>query len=265
MEGMEMRNFLLGYLSKDIAKTKVVVEDVRLIMKAKQGDRDAIRKVIENNIRLVVKFASKFRVQSDVFMDLISEGCLGIMRAIKKYDVSKNVKFSSYASLWIKHNILEYLSRNSSVKLPSRKKKVVRDVKRRMLCSESNDSFDEILNCNGVSVVEYQILYALDNIVSFSDLSEDIQSLENALPSKDVLCHKVENDSISALISEKLSKLSPKEQFVLEHKYGLNNKELKSLSDLARIFNSTPEGIRYVERKALKKLKVMLENEGIVW
>ncbi|MCX8028417.1 MAG: sigma-70 family RNA polymerase sigma factor [Brevinematales bacterium] len=256
MERYEVRNVLLKYLSKDIAKTKVIEEDLITIIRAKKGDREAIRKIIENNIRFVVKLASNFRVQNDVFMDLISEGCLGIMRAIKNYDISKGVKFSSYANIWIKHYILSYLSSNSVVKLPARKKKMVKSL-------SVNNSFvgvEESLVEYNMSVEEYQNMMSLNNIMFFSDISD-----ESVITNKrNQVDEKIEFNHLVSIINEKVSKLSPKEQFIIEHRYGLNNKEVKRLVDIARIFKSTPEGIRYIEQKALSKLRVMLEKESII-
>ncbi|MCS7299800.1 MAG: sigma-70 family RNA polymerase sigma factor [Spirochaetia bacterium] len=258
MEGVEIRNFLLGYLSKDIAKTRVIDEDALVILKAKQGDKEAITKVINNNIRLVVKFVSRFTVQNDVFIDLINEGCLGILKAIKNYDFSKGVKFSSYASIWIKHQVLMYLSSNSMVKLPVRKKKVAKSLK---LNFNDDCEFEDYLEKFNMSLNEYKNILSLNSIVSLSDDRVSF-SVENSIPDETSdIDKKIENEYFRELINDKLSKLSPKERFVIERRYGLNNKDQMKLSDIAKLFNSTPEGIRYIEKKALKKLKVMLSDE----
>lgn len=263
MEGVEIRNVLLSYLSKDIAKTNIIKEDIRTIVRAKKGNKEAIKKVIENNIRLVVKFASKFRVQNDVFMDLISEGCLGIMRAIRKYDIRKGIKFSSYAIIWIKHYILTYLSESSSVKLPLRKKKILKEIDNKI--EEVSDSYcaDEILSEYRMSLDEYQKLCSVRNIINFSDLSDNSSVFDNLVLSDVSVEEEIEKKDIENLVREKLSKLTPKEQFILEHRYGLNNKEIMRLSQIARLLNSSPEGIRYIERNAIEKLKEMFKNEFI--
>lgn len=258
MEGVEIRNFLLGYLSKDIAKTKVVDEDALVILKAKQGDKEAITKLINNNIRLVVKFASRFTVQNDVFIDLINEGCLGILKAIKNYDFSKGVKFSSYASIWVKHQILMYLSSNSIVKLPTKKKKIAKSMN---LNFAKEWELEEYLEQFNMSLDEYRNILSLNNIVSLSD-DRASYTIENSIPDeKNSVDEKIEHEYLKELINDKLSKLSPKERFIIERRYGINNKDQMKLSDIARLFNSTPEGIRYVEKKALKKLRTMLSDE----
>lgn len=262
MEKSEVRNFLLGYLSKDISKTKVVGEDLMLIAKAKQGDKDAVKRVIENNIRIVVKLASNFKVSSDVFMDLISEGCLGIMRAIRKYDFSKGVKFSSYASIWIRHNILSYLSRNSPVRVPVRKKKILKYVKGKLKDAKDCPA-EDALNDVGISPEEYQRLFAVNNVICFSELCDESSYpvFENCLVSEDEVSKKAEIEFLSGLLEEKISRLSPRERFVIEHRYGLNKKDKKKLVEIAKILGSTPEGVRYTEKNAIAKLRRMLKSE----
>lgn len=256
MDKVEVRNFLLGYLSKDIAKTSVVGEDVRLILRAKAGDKDAIRKIIENNIRFVVKFASRFRVQGDVFMDLIGEGVLGIMNAIRLYDVSKKVKFSSYAGIWIKHNILAYLSSNSSVRIPDRKKKIMKELKSRIVLGEDGN---EVLKDLGMSLDEYERISSLNGVVCFSDLSEDFS--ENILPSEGGSDDRFEEEVIISIVNDKISRLSNKERFVIEHRFGLNGNSPKRLVEIAKMIGSTPEGVRYIEKNAIAKLRNMVMNE----
>lgn len=258
MEGVGIRNFLLGYLSKDIAKTSVIDEDALVILKAKQGDKEAITKVINNNIRLVVKFVARFTVQNDVFIDLINEGCLGILKAIKNYDFSKGVKFSSYASIWIKHQVLMYLSSNSIVKLPVRKKKIAKSL---MVNSNGDCEFENYLERFNMSLTEYNSILSLSNVISLSDKGVS-SSIEDSIPDETSdIDKKIEDEYVRELINDKLSKLSPKERFVIERRYGLNNKDQMKLSDIAKLFDSTPEGIRYIEKKALRKLKAMLSNE----
>lgn len=258
MEGVGIRNFLLGYLSKDIAKTSVIDEDALVILKAKQGDKEAITKVINNNIRLVVKFVARFTVQNDVFIDLINEGCLGILKAIKNYDFSKGVKFSSYASIWIKHQVLMYLSSNSIVKLPVRKKKIAKSLRAN---SNGDCEFENYLERFNMSLTEYKSILSLSNVISLSDEGVP-SSIEDSIPDETSdIDKKIEDEYVRELINDKLSKLSPKERFVIERRYGLNNKDQMKLSDIAKLFDSTPEGIRYIEKKALRKLKAMLSNE----
>ncbi|MFN4245389.1 MAG: sigma-70 family RNA polymerase sigma factor [Brevinematia bacterium] len=262
IEFMEIRNLLLWYLSRDISKVRVIESDIGLVLRAKQGDKDAIKKLIDNNIKLVIKFVSRFRVCEDVFMDLINEGCLGILKAIKAFDPSKNIKFSSYASIWIKHSVLTYLYSNSFIKIPFRKRKIFRDIKGKINNSGGRLLDDELVNYGGISPNEYRAIDMLSSVVYFSDLNEFY--LSSIFSSGNDLEYELDLNYIFEVIRNKLSKLSPKEQFILEHRYGLNGKEVKKLNSIAKIFGSTPEGVRYTEKKALAKLKRMLEKEGII-
>ncbi|MGC8870483.1 MAG: sigma-70 family RNA polymerase sigma factor [Brevinematia bacterium] len=253
MGEVDIKNALLGYLSRDIAKSKVLDNNLFVIARAKKGDRDAIKELIESNIRLVVKFASNFKVQGDVFMDLISEGCLGIMRAIKKYDPSKGVKFSSYASIWIRHCMLRYLSESKNlIKIPFRKKKMVKEI---LLDAGKNFSSYDDSEINNIN--------QLINVVFISDFLNSSYSEEFCSGVNDIE-NFIEKQYISLVIQEKISRLSPKEQFIIKNRFGLDGKDEKSLLEIAKILGGTPEGVRYIEHRALKKLKRMLEEESVI-
>lgn len=258
---MEVRNLLLWYLSRDISKSRITDSDLSLVIRAKLGDKNAIKSLVDNNIKLVIKFASRFKVREDIFIDLINEGCLGIMRAIKSFDPSRKIKFSSYAGIWIKHSILSYIYSNSFVRIPTRKKRIFKYIESKLKNWDLRFSADEIINNSGISLDEYKNISSSYAVAYFSDLSD---VCFESIPGNDNVEDVITKDSVVEVIRDKLSKLSPKEQFILEHRYGINGKSVMSLSEIAKIFDSTPEGIRYIERLALGKLKRMLENENIL-
>jgi RNA polymerase sigma factor (sigma-70 family) len=217
--------------SKDISRLEANENHNELLLKAKLGDKEAIRKVVESNIKLVVKIASKYTLQDDEFVEIINVGCLGLMRAIKKYDPSKGTKFSTYAAMWIKSSIRNFMLQSNLLKLPvsMRSKK------------NKND-------------------YSNKPCVVF--LSEIADNFDCSIPDPEADLNKRNNDTYyTQLILEKLSRLSPKEQFVIERRFGLNNKEMMSLREIGKIFDATPESIRYIEKKAIKKLKSMMISE----
>jgi RNA polymerase sigma factor (sigma-70 family) len=217
--------------SKDISRLEANENHNELLLKAKLGDKEAIRKVVESNIKLVVKIASKYTLQDDEFVEIINVGCLGLMRAIKKYDPSKGTKFSTYAAMWIKSSIRNLMLQSNLLKLPvsMRSKK------------NKND-------------------YSNKPCVVF--LSEIADNFDCSIPDPEADLNKHNNDTYyTQLILEKLSRLSPKEQFVIERRFGLNNKEMMSLREIGQIFDTTPESIRYIEKKAIKKLKSMIISE----
>jgi len=153
------------------------------------------------------------------------------MKAIKKYNPSKGTKFSTYAAMWIKSSIRNFLSKNCLLKSPATKFK--------------NNSKSNTTN---------------KPFVIF--LSEIADNFDCSIPDTEADMNEHINDTYhTQLILEKLSKLSPKEQFILERRFGLNNKERMSLREIGEIFGTTPESIRYIEKKAIKKLRTMITNE----
>jgi RNA polymerase primary sigma factor len=216
--------------SRDISKLKHGKNHYDLIIKAKSGDKEAINKIVENNIKLVIKIVSSYRLYGDTFVEAINVGCLGLMSAIQSYNFSKGTKFSTYASFWIKSSINNFLSQNHLINIP-KSVKFGRDSSSVGICQ---------------------------NVVFLSDLPVNFDS---NLPDTNSGVGSLDSLYYKELILEKISRLSPKEQFVIERRFGLNSKEEMSLREIGELFNTTPESIRYIEIRALKKLRSMLINE----
>jgi len=164
------------------------------------------------------------------FVEPITDACLGLISAIQSYNCCKGTKFSTYASFWIKSSINNFLSQNHLINIPKSVK------------------FEKDSSSVGIC----------QNVVFLSDLPVNFDSnlpdTNSGVGNLDILYYK-------ELILEKISRLSPKEQFVIERRFGLNSKEEMSLREIGELFNTTPESIRYIEIRALKKLRSMLINE----
>lgn len=202
------------------------VKERELLRKAKCGDLNARNKIVEANLRFVFDTAKNYKGRGVPIGDLISDGNLGLIRAIDKFDESKNVKFISYAVWWIRQGILENLEKHS------KKKKV--EVEN-----------DEINASNAANVTSLN----LDD----DEPSQDVGGFSNA---------EEELDAPETLVDELLSKLNERERSIIEKYYGINGQKAMTLDELGEEFNISKERIRQIKKKSFRimRTQVMLND-----
>jgi RNA polymerase primary sigma factor len=239
-------------------------EELELSKRIQTGDPDARRKLIEANLRLVVKIA-RFYMTSDVsFMDIIQEGNIGLMHAAEKYDYLKNVRFSTYASWWIRQSISRFLAnKRRTIRLPHRKEELLRKIQRayhslsQVLMRQPNT--DEIAEEIGIPLedVEY-ILYMTNGMVSLEmesgnddsaavvDLHEDY----TYSPERAMLKKSSRDDTLRFL-----SRLKERERRILTYRYQLDGGEQYTLKKIGAKMGLSPETVRQIEIRALNKIR----------
>ncbi|MDR0689104.1 MAG: RNA polymerase sigma factor RpoD/SigA [Spirochaetaceae bacterium] len=239
-------------------------EELELSKRIQTGDPDARRKLIEANLRLVVKIA-RFYMTSDVsFMDIIQEGNIGLMHAAEKYDYLKNVRFSTYASWWIRQSISRFLAnKRRTIRLPHRKEELLRKIQRayhslsQVLMRQPNT--DEIAEEIGIPLedVEY-ILYMTNGMVSLEmesgnddsaavvDLHEDY----TYSPERAMLKKSSRDDTLRFL-----SRLKERERRILTYRYQLDGGEQYTLKKIGVKMGLSPETVRQIEIRALNKIR----------
>ncbi len=229
-----------------------------------QNSDMAKRKLIQANLRLVVSIAKKYIGQGVNFMDLVQEGSIGLIRAAEKFDYSKNFKFSTYATWWIKQSIIRAIANYSkSIRIPVHMSDKIRKYKR---------IYNELSNSLGREPTDNEILQKLE--VSMSKLQKIKQSilvepvsLETTIT--DDLClrdyiedktlqspeDKVKHDCIKTDIPKLLNTLPEREKQVLTNRYGLNSDKPKTLAQLGDMLGYSKERIRQIEEGAILKLR----------
>lgn len=246
-------------------------ETKELIIKIKQGDETARKKIIESNLRFVVYLVKKYINRGIPFLDLVQEGNIGLMKAIDKFDPSKGLKLSTYSSFWIKEQINRLILNTSrNIRIPIHKQenygKYIRLNNKLSNELGRNPTFEELAYEMGCSVEEVkQYNNIIKDTVSLNTLvgEDNDTELENFIAYEDESINNfVNKEFLKKIINFSKSKLSLREVYILELRYGLYDGTCWSLNKVATEFGITFQRVKQIEGKALKKLRqILITNE----
>ena len=242
-------------------------EEKEYAILATKGDKKARQKLIDSNLRFVIKIAKKYRNNGLSFSDLISEGNIGLMLAADKFDPSKGFRFISYAVWWIKQTILKAISEKSKViRLPVNRINELSRIESER--EKKGGSVEEIATSMNIDT---PTLNAMINVsqkpLSFDEpikkgeetvVGELLKDEIHPSPETDVL-----NQSLKEEVQMMLSTLSNREAEILKYRFGLAGEEPHSLLEVGMEFNLTKERIRQIEKKSIEKLKRVAKNKGL--
>jgi len=260
---------------KEISKIPLltVEEERELGYRTQAGDKDALQKLIESNLRFVIKIAKKYRASGLPFLDLINEGNCGLIEAAHRFDPDRGVRFTSYAVWWIRQAILHYLSRASHVfrispkaaniayrvakVLNKNKSDQIEPPSREALAQEVGVSLRELNSSLEANAPTFSLDRPFDEAgeLSLGDVLEQM-----TIPS-------AEKDVMASLLKDKLNLslegLSVMEEKILRLRFGLDDDTPLTLREIGLMLNLSRERIRQIEAQALRKLRESLSQSSL--
>ena len=273
-EGVSLDDPVRMYL-KEIGHVPLLTaeEEVALAQRMEAGDEEARHRLEEANLRLVVSIAKRYVGRGMLFLDLIQEGNLGLLKAVEKFDYSKGYKFSTYATWWIRQAITRSISDQArTIRVPvhmiEQINKVVRESRQLMQKLGREPSDDEIAQQLGWPVTRVkQVKNVAREPIS---LETPIGEEEDSLLGDFIEDKEVENpasQTADTLLREQirsvLDTLPPREQEVLKMRFGLDDGYSLTLEEVGLYFNVTRERIRQIEAKALRRLRHPRRANGL--
>ena len=252
---------------KEIGRISLLTpeEEMELSVRVAEGDEEAKNKLAESNLRLVVSIAKRYVGRGLLFLDLIQEGNIGLMKAVDKFDYDKGYKFSTYATWWIRQAITRALADQArTIRVPVHMVETINKLARiqRQLTLELNrePSEEELAEKMGITVEKVrEVIKISQDPVSLetpigeeddSHLGDFVKDI-NAMTPEEYATNEILKEEIKAV----LETLQEREQEVLELRFGLIDGTSHTLEEVGKRFNVTRERIRQIEAKALRKLR----------
>jgi len=247
-------------------------EEVRYSRLAQKGDEAARKRMIESNLRLVVKIARRYMNRGLAFLDLIEEGNLGLIRAVEKFDPELGFRFSTYGTWWIRQTIERaIMNQTRTIRLPIH---VVKEINTYLRAARNlaqkldhEPSAEDIAHLLNKPIADVERMLGLNERIASTDsnvMSDSGKTLLDTIADKSIKdpTETLQEESVHSNLEDCLSQLSDKQREVVERRFGLHGHAVSTLEEVGQEIGVTRERVRQIQMDALKKLKRILEQEG---
>ena len=265
-EGVSIEDPVRMYL-KEIGKVSLLTadEEIELAKRMEQGDEEAKKRLAEANLRLVVSIAKRYVGRGMLFLDLIQEGNLGLIKAVEKFDYRKGYKFSTYATWWIRQAITRAIADQArTIRIPVHMVETINK-----LIRVSRQLLQELGREPTPEEIAEEMKMPVDRVREILKISQEPVSLETPIGEEEDshLGDFIQDDNVPVpadaaaftmlkeQLEDVLSTLTDREQKVLRLRFGLDDGRARTLEEVGKEFNVTRERIRQIEAKALRKLR----------
>ena len=257
---------------REIGQVKLLTpdEEIQLAARIKKGDKKAREQMIKANLRLVVKIARDYEGIGLPLLDLISEGNIGLMKAVERFDPAKGGKLSTYGSWWIKQSIKRALANQSkTIRLPvhlvdkiSKMRRTSMRLQEELGREPSDDELGEELGITASRVAQMRMAAirpaSLDAPIGDEDSNNFAEVVQDE--SADTPYQQLEGKTVTKMLQEMVKTLDNREATILRARFGLDGGPQKTLEEVGAKFGVTRERVRQIQNIALKKLRKMIEK-----
>ena len=257
---------------REIGQVKLLTpqEEIQLAARIKKGDKKAREQMIKANLRLVVKIARDYEGIGLPLLDLISEGNIGLMKAVERFDPKKGGKLSTYGSWWIKQSIKRALANQSkTIRLPvhlvdkiSKMRRIAMRLQEELGREPTDEELADELDVTAARVRQMRLAAirpaSLDAPIGDDDsnnFSEVVEDENAATPYEDL-----EDKTVTGMLQDMVKHLDAREATILRYRFGLDGGTEKTLEEVGEKFGVTRERVRQIQNLALRKLRKMIEK-----
>jgi len=257
---------------REIGQVKLLTpqEEIDLAARIKKGDKKAREQMIKANLRLVVKIARDYEGIGLPLLDLISEGNIGLMKAVERFDPAKGGKLSTYGSWWIKQSIKRALANQSkTIRLPvhlvdkiSKMRRTAMRLQEELGREPTDEELGEELGITASRVAQMRMAAirpaSLDAPIGDEDSNNFAEVVQDE--TADTPYEQLEEKTVTRMLQEMVKTLDPREATILRARFGLDGGPQKTLEEVGQKFGVTRERVRQIQNIALKKLRKMIER-----